>query len=81
MLSLISELNIIGIIAEIAGFIIILFAVKMVKASDLQKKGSFSAKWDELVNIMSTLHKNWNYVGIRLVILGLVLQLINAIYT
>ena len=50
----------------------------MVKPEDLKNKGSFSSKWDELGNIMSTLRPNWNRAGIGLVIIGLFLQLTNA---
>jgi hypothetical protein len=59
---------------EIAGFIIILFAIKMVKPEG----GSFSSKWDKLGNVMSTLHPKSNFVGILLVIIGLGLQLVSS---
>jgi hypothetical protein len=81
LFNLFSELNIIGILCEIAGFIILLRAIRMVKSEDLKHKGSFTGAWDELKNIMSTLHPNWNTAGIWLIIIGLILQLVNAIYT
>lgn len=45
-------MNIAGIILEIIGFFIILFAVRAVKP----KGGSFSGIWDKNQNLMSTLH-------------------------
>jgi hypothetical protein len=70
-------LNILGIILEVVGFLIILFAVQAVKPG----RGSFSGKWDEARNIMSTLYPRLNYFGVGLVIFGLGLQLVNAIIT
>ena len=63
--------NNIGIFLEIAGFIIILLAVKAVKPGG---GGSFTSQWDIVGNVMSTLHSRWNYAGIVMVIFGLILQ-------
>jgi len=57
-------LNIIGIILELIGFGIILFAVRAVKP----KGGSFSSVWDKNQNLMSTLYPKLNTIGISLVI-------------
>jgi hypothetical protein len=64
-------LNIIGIILELIGFGIILFAVRAVKP----KGGSFSSVWDKNQNLMSTLYPKLNTIGISLVIAGLLFQL------
>jgi hypothetical protein len=64
-------LNITGIILELIGFGIILFAVRAVKP----KGGSFSSVWDKNQNLMSTLYPKLNTLGIGLVIAGLLFQL------
>ena len=76
MLTISTWINNSGIILEIAGFIIILSAIRMVKPEG----GSFTSKWDKLVNIMCTVHPRWNTIGIGLVIAGLGLQLASSFF-
>ena len=64
MVIIFTWLNIIGIILELIGFGIILFAVRAVKP----KGGSFSSVWDKNQNLMSTLYPKLNTIGISLVI-------------
>jgi ABC-type multidrug transport system permease subunit len=65
-------LNICGIISQITGFILLLFAVKQMPL----KGGGFTSPVDYLGNVMSTRHPRVNFIGIIFVILGLVFQLV-----
>lgn len=65
-----------GIILEIIGFLLVLFAVRPMA----QHGGSFSGGLDYLENVMSTKHPWINRLGIGLVILGLVGQLTSSFF-
>jgi hypothetical protein len=64
-------LNASGISLEIAGFVVLLIAIKSMPL----KGGSFSSAVDYLGNVMSTRHPRVNKIGILLVIIGLGFQL------
>ena len=65
-----------GIVLEIIGFILLLFAIKAMP----MKGGSFTSGLDYLGNVMSTRHPRTNRVGIILVIIGLVFQLVSLFF-
>jgi hypothetical protein len=75
MLNLATEINLSGIVLEIVGFVLVLYAVRAMP----NKNGGFTTGIDDLVNVMSTIHPSVNMFGIILVIAGLVLQLVNSL--
>jgi hypothetical protein len=65
-------LNNFGIVMEIAGFIMILIAIRATKP---ENKSTFDSIWSDLGNVMTTKHPWVNRIGILMVIGGLVIQL------
>ena len=70
---LVTILNGVGIVLEIVGFVVLLFAIKPMPKG----KSSFTSGFQNLPNVMSMTSPRTNKIGIGLVIIGLVLQLVS----
>jgi hypothetical protein len=76
-------LNATGIIFEIAGFVVLLIAIKAMRKPSKEKGekvGSNTSDTDYLPNVMSTRHPTDNKVGIGLVVVALVFQLTTVFF-
>jgi hypothetical protein len=72
--------GIIGILLEIAGFVIAFFAIQLRRANGGGSgSGSFTSHFSYLGNVMSTVHPKWSKTAVILVIIGLVFQLASQI--
>lgn len=72
MLTVTSWINNGGIILEIVGFVLMVFAVSEIKGGG----GSFTSSFDNIGRAIVTMHKRIYLTGIAFVIVGLVLQFI-----